>query len=53
MPVKSKKQYNFMQMMAHQSSKKTTKGIGPSKEVAEEMIHKTSKSSRHKFAKKR
>lgn len=53
MPIKSKKQYNFMQMMAHNPSKKTTKGAGPSKAVAEEMIHKTSAAQRHNFAKKR
>lgn len=53
MPVKSKKQYNFMQMMAHNPSKKNTKGVGPSKAVAEEMIHKTSASARHNFAKKK
>jgi len=41
MPTKSKKQFNFMQMMAHGGSKK--KGIGPSPEVAKEMIAKTSK----------
>lgn len=52
MPVKSKKQYNFMQMMAHNPSKKKGKGIGPSKEVAEEMIHKTPATKRHQFAKK-
>ena len=40
-----------MQMMAHNSSKKTSGGAGPSKKVAEEMIHKTSKSDRSKFAK--
>lgn len=41
-----------MQMMAHNPDKSTKKGIGPSKKVAEEMIHKTAASTRHKFAKK-
>jgi len=48
MPVKNKKQYNFMQMMAHSPKKK---GAGPSPEVAREMIMKTSKKKRHEFAK--
>lgn len=39
-----------MQMMAHNPSK--TGGAGPSKKVAEEMIHKTSKKDRSKFMKK-
>lgn len=52
MPVKSTKQWRFMQMMAHNPGKKYTKGAGPSKEVAEEMIHKTSSADRKKFAKK-
>ena len=52
MPAKSTKQYNFMQMMAHNPSKSNkSSGVGPSKKVAEEMIHKTSKSDRSKFAK--
>jgi len=51
MPVKSKKQYNFMQMIAH-SPEKNRKGAGPSSEVAKEMIHKTSKEQRKKFAKR-
>ena len=53
MPIKSSKQYNFMQMIAHNPNKKTTKGIGPSPDVAEEMIHKTPPSDRSKFAKMR
>lgn len=51
MPVKSAKQYRFMQMMAHSPGKKQTKGPGPSPEVAKEMIHKTAASQRKKFAK--
>ena len=42
-----------MQMMAHNPGKKKGKGIGPSKEVAEEMIHKTSSKARSNFAKKK
>lgn len=39
-----------MQMMAHSPGKKKTKGPGPSPEVAREMISKTSKPQRSKFA---
>lgn len=53
MPAKSKKQYNFMQMMTHSPSKKTTKGIGPSKTVAEKFIHETPATQRSRFAKKK
>jgi hypothetical protein len=54
MPAKSAKQYNFMQMMAHSPEKKKKgKGIGPSPEVAEEFIHKTSKSKRSQFAREK
>lgn len=42
-----------MQMMAHNPSKKKTGGVGPSKEVAEEMIHRTSKKDKSKFMKTR
>lgn len=49
--VKSKRQYNFLQMMAHNPSKKTTKGVGPSKDVAEKMIHHMTSSERKGFAK--
>jgi len=52
MPTHSAKQYRFMQMMAHNPEKKKTKGAGPSQAVAEEMIHKTSKEQRKKFARK-
>ena len=51
MPAKSAKQYHFMQMMAH-SPEKSRKGAGPSPEVAREMIMKTSKEDRKKFAKR-
>ena len=47
MPIKSPKAYGLMQARAHGSGG----GIGPSKEVAEEMIHKTPASTRSKFAK--
>jgi len=50
MPAKSAKQYRFMQMMAHNPEKKRGKGAGPSKEVAEEFIHKTSASKRKQYA---
>lgn len=53
MPTKSAKQYKFMQMMAHNPEKKKTKGAGPSKAVAEEMIHKTSAAKRKEFSKRR
>jgi len=52
MPAKSAKQYRFMQMMAHNPSKKHSKGIGPSPEVAREFIEKTSVNKRKEFAKK-
>jgi len=51
MPAKSAKQYKFMQMMAHNPDKSNI--AGPSKKVAEEMIHKTSKSDRSRFMKKK
>lgn len=41
MPAKSAKQYRFMQGIAH--GMKPRKGVGPSKEVAREMIEKTPK----------
>lgn len=40
-----------MQLMAH-NPEKARKGAGPSSEVTREMIHKTSKEQRKKFAKK-
>jgi len=53
MPVKSAKQYRFMQMMAHNPGK-SKKGLdtGPSKEVAREMIEKTPSKKRKEFARK-
>jgi len=47
--IKSKKQYNFLQMMAHNPEKKNTKGAGPSPEIASKMIHHMSSSERKKF----
>ena len=44
MPVKSAKQYGFMQMHAHGAVG------GPSEAVAKEMVHKTSAIKRSKFA---
>jgi hypothetical protein len=51
MPVHSPKQYRFMQMMARSPQKKKSKGAGPSPDVAREMISRTSKGDRSKFAK--
>lgn len=51
MPAKSGKQYRFMAMIAHGG--KPYHGIGPSKEVAEEFVHKTPKKKRSMFMKKR
>jgi len=48
MPAKSGKQYRFMQAKAHGNST----GLGPSKEVAKEIIEKTPKSKRSIFMKK-
>lgn len=47
MPVKSSKQFNFMQALAH-GKKSKKKGVGPSKEVAEEMLGKTGKTKEKK-----
>lgn len=49
MPAKSKPQFKFMQAMA--SGMKGKNSIGPSPEVAKEMISKTSKKDRKKFGK--
>ena len=49
MPAKSSKQYKFMQMIAHNKSKSS---IGPSKELADEMIKKTPNKKRSMFMKK-
>jgi hypothetical protein len=52
MPAVSPKQYRFMAMIAH-GGKSNKKGVGPSKEVAEEMVHKTSPKKRSMFMKKK
>ena len=49
MPAKSAKQYRFMQMMAHNPEKSRSKGIGPSKAVAQDFIDKTSPKKRSQF----
>lgn len=51
MPAKSAKQYKFMAGIAH--GMKPHKGVGPSKEVAEEFVHKTSPKKRSLFMKKK
>lgn len=51
MPAKSAKQYRFMAMIAHGG--KSNKGIGPSKEVASEFVHKTNPKKRSMFMKKK
>jgi len=51
MPAVSGKQFRFMAMIAHGG--KSNKGIGPSREVAEEFVHKTPKKKRSMFMKKR
>lgn len=51
MPIKSGKQYRFMAGVAH--GMKPNKGIGPSEEVAEEMIKKTKPAKRSLFMKKK
>lgn len=51
MPAKSAKQYKFMAALAH-GGKSKSKGIGPSPEVAEEMVEKTPKAKRSLFMKK-
>lgn len=45
--IKSPNQYGLMQAAAHGK----IHGAGPTKEVAEEFIHKTPSSKRKKFAK--
>jgi hypothetical protein len=52
MPAVSGRQYRFMAMIAH-GGKSNKKGIGPSPEVAEEFVHKTSPKKRSMFMKKR
>lgn len=52
MPAKSAKQYRFMAMIAHGGKpNKGMKSVGPSKEVAEEFVHKTPKKKRSIFMK--
>lgn len=57
MPAKTAKQYKFLAMIAHggKSNKKSKSGkpIGPSQEVAEEMVHKTPPKKRSMFMKKK
>lgn len=50
MPAKSAKQYRFMAAVAH--GMKPKNGVGPSKAVAEEFVHKTPKKKRSLFMKK-
>ena len=51
MPAVSGKQYRFMSMIAHGG--KPSKGVGPSPEVAEEFIHKTSPEKRSLWSRKK
>lgn len=57
MPATSAKQYRFLAMIAHggKSNKKDKSGksIGPSPEVAEEMVHKTPAKKRSLFMRKK
>jgi hypothetical protein len=53
MPIKSGKQYRFMQMIAHNKEKVKKNSIGPSKEVAKEMIDKTPAKKRSLFMTKK
>lgn len=52
MPAKTGKQYRFMAMIAH-GGKSNKGGVGPSQEVAEEMVHKTPAKKRSMFMKKK
>ena len=52
MSAKSGKQYRFMAMIAH-GGKSNKRGVGPSKEVAEEFVRKTPAKKRSLFMKKR
>jgi len=49
MPVKSAKQFRFMQAMAG-GAKKKGKGIGPSPDVAKEFLAKTPTGKKKMFA---
>lgn len=54
MPLKTAKQYKFMAGIAHgMKPRGKNKGLGPSPEVAEEMVHKTPKKKRSMFMKKK
>lgn len=53
MPLKSAKQYKFMAMIAHGGKSNKKGSIGPSPEVAEEMVHKTPAKKRSMFMKKK
>ena len=48
MPAKSPRQYRLMQAIAHGGTPR--KGIGPSKEVAEEFVRKTPAAKRKQWA---
>ena len=52
MPLKSARQFRFMEMMAH-GGKKKKKGVGPSPAVAKEFLSKTSHETKSKFAKEK
>lgn len=51
MPAKSPAQYRFMAGIAH--GMKPKKGKGPSKDVAEEFVHKTPAGLRKQYSKKK
>lgn len=53
MPAKTGKQYRFMAMIAHNKEKTKSDSIGPSKEVAKEMVDKTPAKKRSLFMKKK
>lgn len=53
MPAKTAKQFKFMAMIAHGKKPNHLKSLGPSKEVAEEFVKKTSKKKRSIFMKKK
>jgi hypothetical protein len=53
MPAVSGKQYRFMAMIAHGGKSNKSKGVGPSPEVAEEFVHKTSPKKRSFFMRKK
>jgi hypothetical protein len=55
MPAKTGKQYRLMAMIAHgkRPTGKNGKPIGPSEEVAEEMVHKTPPKKRSLFMKRK